>query len=254
MLPPYRLNTYAPLNKGLVGKWICLPGQMGGIYWYDLLGKNKGTLTNITSGYGWNNSVLRPGGWGAMRFSSGVSNYIAIANSPKLDFTSAYTISAWLYPPSLRDYETIAVRGNSSGASDIEIYIAGGTPGQGLTIIHNRSNGGTVSLGHSNGGSPAGPTGNPPAATWTLLTITYDGSSVKIYYNGAYYNYKTLLPPLATTKGWYFGYLPVVADYSNQSLDDIAIYNRALSATEVSELYQASKNQYKNEIISGINI
>ena len=246
MLPPYRLNPRAPLNQGLVAKYICLPGMTGGQYWYDLCGKNKGTLTNMTSGYGWQGAIGRPGGWGAMRFD-GVNDYIAIANSSKLDFTSAYTISAWLYPPSLRNFETIAVRGNSIAISDIEVYIAGGTPGQALTIVHNRSNGGTLSFGHSSGGRPDGPTGNPPAATWTMLTITYDGSSAKIYYNGAYYTYKTLLPPLATGKGWYFGYLPA-GGYSDESLDDISIYNLALSDAEVAGLYEASMNHYPTQL------
>jgi len=31
--------------------------------------------------------------------------------------------------------------------------------------------------------------------------------------------------------------------------DDISIYNRALSAAEVAGLYEASKNQYRNEIL-----
>jgi hypothetical protein len=214
---------------------------MGGIYWYDLLGKNKGTLTNITSGYGWNNSVLRPGGWGAMRFSSSVSNYIAVANSAELDFTTTYTINAWIYPFVQRNFETIAVRGNSSGSSDIEIYVAG-ADAQALTIVHNRSNGGSFSVSASNG--------QPVANMWTMITIVHSSPAIKIYYNGKLSFDKTIAAPIATGKGWYFGFLPIVSDYSNQSQDDISIYNRALSATEVAELYTASKNQYRNEILS----
>lgn len=234
------INWGDPLNRGLVEKYIAVEGGgFGGSKWLGLVNGNHGTLTNMTSGYGWQGALGRPGGWGAMRFSSSVSNYIAVANSAELDFTTTYTINAWIYPFVQRNFETIAVRGNSSGNSDIEIYVAG-AGAQALTIVHNRFNGGSFSVSASNG--------QPVANMWTMITIVHSSPAIKIYYNGKLSFDKTIVAPIATGKGWYFGFLPLVGNYSNQSQDDISLYNRALSAAEVAGLYEASMNHYPTQL------
>lgn len=94
--PASPINWAHPTNVGLVSEWANLPGgQWGrGTLWRDLnVGKqNSGTLTN---GPTWQGPAGRPGGYGAMSFVSGSSQYAVVASS---SFTgpSSKTWSCWL--------------------------------------------------------------------------------------------------------------------------------------------------------------
>ncbi|MES2734300.1 MAG: LamG-like jellyroll fold domain-containing protein, partial [Bacteroidota bacterium] len=81
----------------------------------------------------------------------------------------------------------------------------------------------------------------PTLNTWNYITVTRDNSSIKLYINGQ-------LAGSASTNGLnpYYGNGLVQAIIGSRStlvqpfngaIDDIRIYNRALSATEVTELY-----------------
>lgn len=63
-----------PLNRGKVAWWLTVPGWDGGRQWYDLIGSNHGTLANMGVGWGWRNTA-RPGGWGQVQFD-GTSSYV----------------------------------------------------------------------------------------------------------------------------------------------------------------------------------
>ncbi|MFK8101607.1 MAG: LamG domain-containing protein [Saprospiraceae bacterium] len=76
--------------------------------------------------------------------------------------------------------------------------------------------------------------------TWYFYAYTYDGSKLKVYINGAilyeeYYQSK-LSPnnmPLEIGRD-----LPGFAEYFNGVMDDLRIYKRALSKSELDQLYQ----------------
>lgn len=77
--------------------------------------------------------------------------------------------------------------------------------------------------------------------TWTHMVMVHDGTKDYIYVNGNLANSKDSPGDLATTvHPLGIGFDPIdVANYFDGSLDDVQIYETALSAQEVADLYAA---------------
>jgi len=78
-----------------------------------------------------------------------------------------------------------------------------------------------------------------PINSWKHVVMTHDGITDRIYFDGVQVNEKAYAGALnKTTFPFGMGYNPIdVANYFDGSLDEVRIYNRALTATEVMELY-----------------
>jgi hypothetical protein len=107
-----------------------------------------------------------------------------------------------------------------------------------LQIVHNRTNGATAE---------AVLFAAPPSNQLFYLAVTFDGAEVRAYYNGVeaalVSTTNTITAPLYTNRGWLFG-RTTHPDYGGLGrfvgiLDEIEIYNRALSASEIQSLYNA---------------
>jgi hypothetical protein len=230
-----KLNRTHRLSKGLVGCWLFNEG--GGNKAYDLSGYgNHGTLENMafpsTAASGWN-----PGKTGVGLNFDGTSSYVPCGNDPSLGITDAITIEAW-----------VKVGGDSGyrGIISKDSGVAGGR--QWILLVHNDNTlnfynfdaqsdylnvKGTQELNDNkwhhvvvvwDGVNDAGHIilyidGQSDALTIDVEHGTFDGG-----YNGAY----------LTNIGIYGG----VANFFNGSQNGIMIYNRALSAFEIRELYR----------------
>ena len=74
---------------------------------------------------------------------------------------------------------------------------------------------------------------------WYLLTVTYNGSEVRVYENDVLSKKQSVTgSPVATIGDLYIGNNDGEF-FFNGNMDDLRIYNRAVSAQEVSSLYQA---------------
>jgi hypothetical protein len=84
-----------------------------------------------------------------------------------------------------------------------------------------------------------------PINTWINLALTFENNEVKIYANGIFVM-STSTVSLNNLNGlYYFGRSRSGTDqYLNGKLDDIAIYNRALSPSEISQLYNQGQTSY----------
>jgi hypothetical protein len=78
---------------------------------------------------------------------------------------------------------------------------------------------------------------------WNLYTMSFDGSKTSIYLNGS-----LMTPPYASSLPQSIGSVPISIGsdfqfnrYVAASIDDVRIYNRALSATEIQAIYNAEK-------------
>jgi hypothetical protein len=77
-----------------------------------------------------------------------------------------------------------------------------------------------------------------PVNTWSLVTLTYDGSLYRIYVNG---ELSATLSRIIDLGNLFSDYNFVINDiYHPQTIDDVRIYNRVLSADEVSQLYNGA--------------
>lgn len=165
---------------------------------------------------------------GAIEFD-GIDDYISINNSSTLSLSNAITISTWLYlnsaPTEMRVIDKCPVSSSNGYLLDI---------GQGIgqTKVRFIGNGQNY-LSNSN---------YIQQGVWTHIATTFDGQYVKFYINGqldATYQSNGTLSNVSN---------PVLIGISqNQTncncnrfkgkIDDVKIYNRALSGNEIQTLY-----------------
>ncbi len=162
--------------------------------------------------------------WG----SNALSGYATADNSVALqsDYT---TIGFWVKP-------------NSFPASG-EVYLLSNGGYQERWKISMPAHGKPVFTTHSNGACCSDLDSGTPltVGTWTYVTMVHDGAKDIIYFNGVQVNEKNAAGTLDKTKHPLgIGYDPINnSDFFDGSLDDVQIYNRALSAAEIAALYAA---------------
>ena len=80
-----------------------------------------------------------------------------------------------------------------------------------------------------------------PVGQWRHVVMTHDGANDKVYINGTLKNSKPATGALNnTTKPFGIGYDPIdTTNYFNGSLDEVMIFNTALTAAEITTLYSA---------------
>jgi Concanavalin A-like lectin/glucanases superfamily/VHL beta domain len=211
----------APLTppSGLVGWW---PGDGNST---DIVGGNSGTMVG--------GATFAPGEVAqAFRVTGG--SYVDVADAPALNPTTAITIDAW-------------VRANSFGTTSSIVKKAGGTDGQQPNGYALEMLGGTQFSFrvYVNGAWQAVSTDSSFSLnTWYLIAGTYDGSQIQLYVNGVSAGSLTvagtIVPsnnhlnfgrdpsnPLDTTRFW------------DGQIDEVEIFNRALSASEIQSIYNA---------------
>lgn len=196
---------------------------------------------NDTSGNGMNGTASGAtltagrGGQANTAYSfNGSNNYIALTNTTPLNFTGGqFTVSSWVklgtLPTSSAWYDILS----STGGGDWSVGINAAANGSGLLRMTKISQ----------IDSPIGPV--IPQNTWKLLTVVFNGPSpatVSYYVDGA----------LANTVTWTYGgqgnFAPATkrigsrasSGYFNGTIDDIRVYNRALSPEEITSLYASA--------------
>jgi hypothetical protein len=198
----------------------------------DSKGSNNGSDSSISY-----NASYGKYGQGASFLSASNSHIITGSNSG-ISGSAPRTISVWFY----------------CTATTADLALAGygyyQTGGAGWTLFANRSEGGTGSLGLNvaGAGSVYTASGIFSNNTWNHAVITYSGgtlsSGVKIYLNGVSQSLTVSNDTTPNTQNtpYYIGEGHASPDfgYFNGYLDDVAFFNRALTATEVSELYNAT--------------
>jgi parallel beta-helix repeat protein len=171
-----------------------------------------------------------PGNASAITFD-GADDYVEITHDGDLDMTSEYSLSAWVNVADFATYRPILVRG-ATDENDIEVYVQVGT--NDLIVAHNRGNGGTFDfVGFE----------DPPTGLFHL-TVTYDGTDVKAYYDGVagivVQGTTAVEEPEDTDGVWWIGKV----DHSGFGgsfffkglIDEVQIYDRVFTASEIEVL------------------
>jgi len=203
-------------SRGLVGYWSFDEGK--GNIAYDASGNgNNGTLTN---GPKWTNG--RNGG--AMDFD-GKDDYVDAGNNVIFDMVNSVSVEAWVRRdenPGLRAWVGIAhkwplsyilhIHGDKAEFRIKHPTLANEITASGTTTIQKNQ--------------------------WYHLVGIYDGAYVRIYVNGV------LETSVAYSEGIRISTIPIQigkdqtsTDYFDGNIDDVRIYNRALSAAEVKYHY-----------------
>lgn len=234
------LNRQHRLYDGLVSRWLVVPEVAGGAKWYDLCGSNHGTLNSFGTGYGWS-ATTRPGGFGALKFN-GTTSYIDCGSSSSLITTGAITIAAWVYTTSATDVQRIVSTLTNTPYNGYELLIHT-TSSKGAYF--QAGNAGALTTAYSNNG-------DFPQNQWIHVAVTYDAiNTATMYYNGSLGNGSHIGPTAigASTAHFNIGrWSGGTANYWQGNIDDVCVWNRALSAAEIYALYLDTLSGYQGTL------
>ena len=174
---------------------------------------NNGTLTAAT----WTTA----GKFGNALSFNGTSACVTVPSAPSLQLTTGMTLEAWVFPTSTPTGWRAVIDKTVDG---YYLMASSQNPGPGPTI------GGSWTSG---GDYQPGPTALAPNV-WTHIAATFDGATMRVYVNGVQVASKAKAVPLAPTTGT----LQIGGDsYPNEffagRIDEVRVYNRALSAAEI---------------------
>ena len=235
--------SYVP-TSGLVGWW-----PFNGNATDESVNTNDGTIygaTLTTDRFGVVNSAYN---------FNGVSNYIEVLSNAQLSFSSAYSISAWVnfstfnsggYP-----YQPAIVSKIDGGCwyGGYELVGAGDASGVSKTIsTFGNIGGANVSLNKS----------GLSINQWYNAIVTYNGLKIKLFVNGVCVdslnktgNLQTSTIPLRFGRR---GGGPSYDCWLNGKIDDVCLWNRALTNCEIQQLYTSSLNTFTFAAVSSSSI
>ncbi len=189
--------------------------------------EGSGTSAADSSGSGNHGTLTGGATWspqgrygGAISFD-GVDDRVVVPDSASLDLTTGATLEAWVQPNALgTKWRTVLFKTQSANhvyslyAHDsvrprAEAHIGGGV----------RNAPGTAAL---------------PLNEWTHLASTYDGSTLRLYVNGVLAGSTPFAGSITTSNGeLWIGGNPIWAEWFSGLIDEVRIYDRALSAADI---------------------
>lgn len=225
---PFTLNRESKQARGLIGWW---PGAApGGPTLFDLSGYGKhGTLTNFASPYTATSGWIRGLDGGSALYCDGTDDFVNVGDN--FGGMTAMSVALWFQTPSIPGVDVRAVAGkwgNEAAFDSSDAWVLNYGVFQGIRWFLGGPNAGAVS-------------GTMLTNTTYHAVGTYDGAAVKLYVNGvlAASNAASGTINAASGTNCYIG--GEVASSGGGKLigwvDDVKIYNRALSATEVWRQY-----------------
>jgi hypothetical protein len=228
------VNRNHPLHRGRVAWWMTLPGLDGGNTIYDLAGQNHIRLSSSWSGRAWAN-IPRTGGFGCFDLGS-YNGALALmpGNMPGPTVVGPpISLLAWVRPTALGAYRW-AIEENSAHGG-IGIGGAAGSPlaywWEGSSDEYNFNSGLFLAVNE-----------------WALIAVVITPTNATVYRvnpTGLSSAVNTKTHTTHTTGGWAFASNPSsTSQFWSGQLDDLSVYNRALSAAEVRQYYDLSRTGY----------
>lgn len=189
------------------------------------LADSSGTGNNGTvSGATWV-SAGRTGFGNALSFD-GADDLVSIADSNSLDLTNGMTLEAWVKPADQQGWTTLLMKERTGDALAYALYSSDNTNNPPAGYIFG-----------SGGENRIGATSSLPLNVWSHLTLTYNGSMLQMYVNGTLVSSQSASGGISTSTGALrIGGNTVFSpeEYFKGLIDEVRIYNRALSAAEIS--------------------
>jgi len=229
----YNYNTgersiiFDPVAEGLSHSTCYTVISDDGVYWYNR------TKPNVTNGK-YNKGVP----------FDGLNDWITFENNTFLENSTAISFSAWVYPLT---YEQQAIFSNYGGASDhiFDIYLHN----SGQQVRFDVGNGTAIRSFYSD----IAYTTN----IWNHIAITYNATNTVFYLNGNIISTSYSSLDINWTKfphgldPWYIGSLRTDTFPFNGSIDEIRLWNKYLTQTEIqAEMNSPNPIMGKNLLLS----
>jgi hypothetical protein len=186
----------------------------------------SGTTVSDASGNG-NTGTISGASWsaqgrfgGALSFN-GSSAMVVVPASASLNLSSGMTLQAWILPTAAQSgWRTIMQR-------EVDTYFLNASNSNGPLLP---SGGGTIggAVNWLSGSSAS------PVNAWTHVALTYDGSMLRLYVNGALASSRAQSGAIETNaNALRIGGNVPYGEFFQGLIDEVRVYNRALSQAEI---------------------
>ena len=199
-------------------------------------------------------------------FDGGTGSYLGVTGSPGINenvgvFTTAMTVHAWVKADQLENNKYIIAKGNaqSSGQRAYSLRSPNATGSNAnkweaaLTTEYTTDGGGLNSIEYQ-----LYSTSDASLTEWTHLAMTFDGSDIKFYINGSLETTQSVtgndinnpqIHPNAADEDFRIGDMAGSGDYNfDGKIDAPAIWNTALSSSQISNLYNSGNGLSPTEV------
>src|SRR5262249_44670786 len=213
------------------------PVAGSGLVAYWKFDEGSGTTVADASGNGNIGTLVNGPLWTAGRvgnglYFDGIDDNVTVPDSASLHLSSSFTLSAWVNPTVAQSDFTTALAKNTASDHVYFLYATSGSGycgNTGFPLAGANLSGAQQVICNSSG---------LPLNTWSYLTSTYDGSNFKYYVNGSL----SQTVPFSGTIDPSTGTLQIGASHFGENfkgfIDEVRIYSRALSDTEIQTIYQ----------------
>ena len=215
------ISSYAgrvQTNSALVAYWRL--NETNGTIAADTLGGHNGTYSNVGLG---TNGPQPPAfaGFEATNYAGQFNGSNSYVGAGSLGLTGPLTITAWIKPGAISGKQAIA---SENGSYYFKL------DGANLDFYTNTSSGLSVPVSLT-------------AGVWQQVAVTYvpgtTGGGI-FYVNGQPVGSANTAPLTRGTSGFWIGKNTWTAQYFSGAIDEVAVFNQALSATELQNQYQAA--------------
>lgn len=236
------INPSHPLNNGLLGWWMADCPHSQGSTWFDLRGHYHGALTTMDLSTAWTTAGGFTGGKKCLDLD-GSSDYVLITHDAGLNVGSI-TVAVWFNADAWSvDYTSLISKEQTNspwgpfdcrkqaGTGNIEVYYV--TAG-GSAAVYTPS---AISTG-----------------VWNQFVFTYNqgNNSGEAFLNGVSGGASTSATGALITNSfnmWFGGNPGAGGRYFNGKIADVRVYDRALKALEVTDLYKESRLGYPTALV-----
>ncbi len=157
---------------------------------------------------------------GALSFN-GTNASVTVPDSATLDLTTGMTLEAWVRPAVAGGWRT-AIAKDQPGNLAYGLY----------TNTNGTFPGGEISVGGTQRSMNG--TSTLPVGSWSHVAATYDGATLRIFVNGTQSAQLAVAGSIATSSSaLHIGGNGVWGEWFNGTIDEVRVYNRALSAAEL---------------------
>ena len=156
---------------------------------------------------------------GALSFN-GSTSWVTVNDAASLHLTTGVTLEAWVKLSALAGWEAAIIKETPGGLS--------------YAMYANTAQNRPASVIHTSSDINMYGTAQVPLNTWTHLTTTYDGTTLRLYVNGTEVINQAVTGSMPVSASpLRIGGDSVWGEYLNGLIDEVRVYNRALSAAEI---------------------
>lgn len=228
------INWNHPLNRGLVGWWMVVPHWTGGTIWRDLTGLRHGVLTLMDPIADWAGPGDRTGSWGGLDFD-GSDDSVSISETTKIlaSLTNSTVIARVNFSDSTGPANGGTIYSERSEATSIWKVMVSQSANT-LDFVHRDSAGnltfvtGAISITQRD----------------VTVAMTKNGTSVQLYIDGVADGTPSTLngnDTLTVSQVWIGQDAADSGSIFTGPIDFVRIYDRTLSAVEITKVTQYSK-------------